>query len=174
VGIQKMVSAKTSGVMFTLDPTNGDLSKVVIEGSWGFGETVVGGYVNPDKFIVDKVTKEINERTISQKHIQCVYDSGKDEVVHIDVDEEMQLERCLIDDEVQELVRIAKIIEDHYGSPQDIEWSIDKDIPFPENLFIVQSRPETVWSQKKSMPILGGKNSYQILMERGLKRIKMG
>ncbi|MDP6229298.1 MAG: PEP/pyruvate-binding domain-containing protein, partial [Candidatus Marinimicrobia bacterium] len=108
-----------------------------------------------------------------QKHIQCVYDSGKDEVVHIDVDEEMQLERCLIDDEVQELVRIAKIIEDHYGSPQDIEWSIDKDIPFPENLFIVQSRPETVWSQKKSMPILGGKNSYQILMERGLKRIKM-
>jgi len=173
VGIQKMVSAKTSGVMFTLDPTNGDLSKIVIEGSWGFGETVVGGYVNPDKFIVDKVTKEINERTISQKHIQCVYDSGKDEVVHIDVDEEMQLERCLIDDEVQELVRIAKIIEDHYGSPQDIEWSIDKDIPFPENLFIVQSRPETVWSQKKSMPILGGKNSYQILMERGLKRIKM-
>jgi pyruvate,water dikinase len=62
VGIQKMVSAKTSGVMFTLDPTNGDPSKVVIEGSWGFGETVVGGYVNPDKFVVDKITKEINER----------------------------------------------------------------------------------------------------------------
>jgi pyruvate,water dikinase len=102
-----------------------------------------------------------------------VYDSGKDEVVHIDVDEEMQLERCLIDDEVQELVRIAKIIEDHYGNPQDIEWSIDKDNPFPENLFIVQSRPETVWSQKKSMPILGGKSSYQIMMDRGSKRIKI-
>tara|TARA_Y100000294_G_scaffold153927_1_gene153203 strand:- start:170 stop:1240 length:1071 start_codon:yes stop_codon:yes gene_type:complete len=173
VGIQKMVSAKTSGVMFTLDPTNGDPSKVVIEGSWGFGESVVGGYVNPDKFVVDKITKEINERTISQKHIECVYDSEKDEVVHMDVDEEMQLERCLIDDEVQELVRIARIIEDHYGGPQDIEWSIDKDIPFPENLFIVQSRPETVWSQKKSMPILGGKNSYQILMERGMKRMKV-
>jgi len=173
VGIQKMVSAKTSGVMFTLDPTNGDPSKVVIEGSWGFGESVVGGYVNPDKFVVDKITKEINERTISQKHIECVYDSEKDEVVHMDVDEEMQLERCLIDDEVQELVRIARIIEDHYGSPQDIEWSIDKDIPFPENLFIVQSRPETVWSQKKSMPILGGKNSCQILMERGMKRMKV-
>jgi pyruvate,water dikinase len=173
VGIQKMVSAKTSGVMFTLDPTNGDPSKVVIEGSWGFGESVVGGYVNPDKFVVDKITKEINERTISQKHIECVYDSEKDEVVHMDVDEEMQLERCLIDDEVQELVRIARIIEDHYGGPQDIEWSIDKDISFPENLFIVQSRPETVWSQKKSMPILGGKNSYQILMERGMKRMKV-
>ena len=170
VGIQKMVSAKTSGVMFTLDPTNGDPSKVVIEGSWGFGETVVGGYVNPDKFIVDKITKEINERKISQKHIECVYDPEKDEVVHMDVDEEMQLERCLMDDEIQELVRIARIIENHYGSPQDIEWSIDKDIPFPENLFIVQSRSETVWSQKQQTPVMGGKSGYEILLDRGPKK----
>jgi len=173
VGIQKMVSAKTSGVLFTLDPTNGDPSKVVIEGSWGFGETVVGGYVNPDKFIVDKITKEINERKISQKHIECVYDPEKDEVVHMDVDEEMQLERCLMDDEIQELVRIARIIENHYGSPQDIEWSIDKDIPFPENLFIVQSRSETVWSQKQQTPVMGGKSGYEILLDRGHKKIKL-
>jgi pyruvate,water dikinase len=173
VGIQKMVSAKTSGVMFTLDPTNGDPSKVVIEGSWGFGETVVGGYVNPDKFIVDKITKEINERKISQKHIECVYDPEKDEVVHMDVDEEMQLERCLMDDEIQELVRIARIIENHYGSPQDIEWSIDKDIPFPENLFIVQSRSETVWSQEQQTPVMGGKSGYEILLDRGQKKINL-
>jgi pyruvate,water dikinase len=173
VGIQKMVSAKTSGVMFTLDPTNGDPSKVVIEGSWGFGETVVGGYVNPDKFVVDKITKEINERKISQKHIECVYDPEKDEVVHMDVDEEMQLERCLMDDEIQELVRIARIIENHYGSPQDIEWSIDKDIPFPENLFIVQSRSETVWSQEQQTPVMGGKSGYEIMLERGHKKVKL-
>jgi len=173
VGIQKMVSSKTSGVMFTLNPTDGDPSKVVIEGSWGFGETVVGGYVNPDKFVVDKVTKEINERKISQKHIECVYDPGSDEVIQTDVEDEMQLERCLSDEEVKELVRVAGVIEKHYGCPQDIEWSIDKDLPFPDNVFIVQSRPETVWSQKKKKPILGGKSSYQIMVERGLKRIKI-
>ncbi len=173
VGIQKMVSSKTSGVMFTLDPTNGDPSKIVIEGSWGFGETVVGGYVNPDKFVVDKITKEINERKISHKHIECVYDPAKDKVVHTDVEGDMQLERCLDDDEVRELVRIARIIENHYGSPQDIEWTIDKDFSFPENIFIVQSRPETVWSQKQRTPILGGKSSYQIMVDRGLKRIKI-
>ncbi|MFQ6678408.1 MAG: PEP/pyruvate-binding domain-containing protein [Fidelibacterota bacterium] len=173
VGIQKMVSSKTSGVMFTLNPSNGDPSKVVIEGSWGFGETVVGGYVNPDKFVVDKVTQEINERKISQKHIECVYDPDLDEVVQTDVKDELQLERCLRDEEIRELVRVAKIIEKHYGYPQDIEWSIDKDLSFPENVFIVQSRPETVWSQKKKKPILGGKSSYQIMIDRGLKRIKI-
>jgi len=62
VGIQKMVHSRTSGVMFTLNPLTGDPSKVVIEGSWGFGETVVSGDVNPDKFVVDKVTGEINEK----------------------------------------------------------------------------------------------------------------
>ena len=65
VGIQKMVNSRAAGVMFTLNPTDGDISKVVIEGSWGLGETVVSGSVNPDKFVVDKVMGEINERTIS-------------------------------------------------------------------------------------------------------------
>ena len=173
VGIQKMVSSKTSGVMFTIDPTNGDPSKVVIEGSWGFGETVVGGYVNPDKFVVDKITKEINQRKISQKHIECVYDQDKGCIVHKDVDEEMQEERCLNDDEIKELVSIARTIERHYGCPQDIEWTIDKEASFPDNIFIVQSRPETVWSQKQGKPLLGGKSGYDIMMERGLKTIKM-
>lgn len=173
VGIQKMVCSKTSGVMFTIDPTNGDPSKVVIEGSWGFGETVVGGYVNPDKFIIDKITKEINQRKISQKHIECVYDQDKDRIVHKDIDGDMQAERCLNDDEIKELVSIARTIELHCGRPQDIEWTIDKEISFPDNIFIVQSRPETVWSQKKGESVLGGKNSYDIMMERGLKTIKM-
>jgi pyruvate,water dikinase len=91
----------------------------------------------------------------------------------MDVDEEMQLERCLMDDEIQELVRIARIIENHYGSPQDIEWSIDKDIPFPENLFIVQSRSETVWSQEQQTPVMGGKSGYEIMLERGHKKVKL-
>ena len=173
VGVQKMVNSRTAGVIFTLNPTNGDLSKVVIEGSWGLGETVVSGSVNPDKFVVDKVVMEINERTISTKHIECVYDSDKEEVVHADVEPDMQCKCCLDDQEIKELVRIAKIIEEHYGCPQDIEWVIDKGLAFPENIFIVQSRPETVWSQRKKEPVIGKKSGYELLMERAMKRIKI-
>jgi pyruvate,water dikinase len=173
VGVQKMVNSKAAGVMFTINPTNGDVSKVVIEGSWGLGETVVSGSVNPDKFVVDKVMLEINERTISTKHIECVYDLEKGEVVDADVDDDMQCTCCLADDEIKALVSAAKNIENHYGRPMDIEWAIDKDIPFPENMFIVQARPETVWSQRKTESVIGAKTGRQLLMEQAMKRIKI-
>jgi len=173
VGVQKMVNSKAAGVLFTLNPINGDISKVVIEGSWGLGETVVSGSVNPDKFTVDKVVFEINERTISTKHIECFYDPKRDEVVHADVLPERQCVCCLEDMEIKELVATAKTIESHYGCPQDIEWAIDKDLPFPKNMFIVQSRPETVWSQRKKEPIIGKKSGYQLLMEKAMSRITL-
>lgn len=173
VGVQRMVNSRAAGVIFTLNPTNGDLSKVVIEGSWGLGETVVSGSVNPDKFVVDKVVMEINERTISTKHIECVYDCDKGEVIHADVEPDMQCRCCLDDREIKALVKMAKTIETHYGCPQDIEWAIDKDLPFPENMFIVQSRPETVWSQRKKEPIIGKKSGYELLMERALTSIRV-
>ena len=173
VGIQKMVNAKAAGVMFTLNPTDGDISKVVLEGSWGLGETVVSGSVNPDKFVVDKVMMEINERSISTKHIECVYDVDKGEVVNAAVDDAMQCECCMEDREVKALVKLAKEIEAHYGRAMDIEWAIDKDFSFPENMFIVQARPETVWSQRKTEPKIGGKTGRQLLMEQAMKRIKI-
>ena len=173
VGVQKMVNSKAAGVMFTINPTDGDISKVVIEGSWGLGETVVSGSVNPDKFVVDKVMLEINERTISTKHIECVYDPEKGETVDADVADERQCTCCLADDEIKALVRAAKDIENHYGRPMDIEWAIDKDIPFPKNMFIVQARPETVWSQRSDKSVIGGKTGRQLLMEQAMKRIKI-
>ncbi len=173
VGIQKMVNSKAAGVMFTLNPTDGDLSKVVIEGSWGLGETVVSGSVNPDKFVVDKVVMETSDKTISTKHIECVYDPAAGKVVDADVDDEMQCKCCLEDQEVKALVSMAKVIEKHYNRPMDIEWAIDKDLDFPENIFIVQARPETVWSQRESQSVIGGKSGYQLLMEQAMKRIKI-
>ncbi|MGD2098846.1 MAG: PEP/pyruvate-binding domain-containing protein [Desulfobacterales bacterium] len=173
VGIQKMVNSRAAGVMFTLNPTDGDISKVVIEGSWGLGETVVSGSVNPDKFVVDKVMQEINERTISTKHIECVYDIEKGETIDADVADDMQCTCCLADDEIKALVSTAKNIEKHYGRPMDIEWAIDKDFPFPENIFIVQARPETVWSQRKTESVIGAKSGRQLLMEQAMKRIKI-
>ena len=173
VGIQKMVNSKAAGVMFTLNPTDGDVSKVVIEGSWGLGETVVSGSVNPDKFVVDKVMLEINERTISTKHIECVYDLEQGKVIDADVAEDIQCTCCLADDEIKALVRAAKNIENHYGRPMDIEWAIDKDLSFPENVFIVQARPETVWSQRKTESVIAGKSGLQLLKEQAMKRIKL-
>jgi pyruvate,water dikinase len=173
VGIQKMVNSRAAGVMFTLNPTDGDLSKVVIEGSWGLGESVVSGSVNPDKFVVDKVVMETSDKTISTKHIACVYDPEAGEVVDADVDDDMQCKCCLEDMEVKALVRMGKLIEKHYKRPMDIEWAIDKDLEFPENIFIVQARPETVWSQRKTQSVIGGKSGYQLLMEQAMKRIKI-
>lgn len=173
VGVQHMVNAKAAGVMFTLNPTNGDPSKVVIEGSWGLGETVVSGSVNPDKFVVDKIVMETTEKTVSTKHIECVFDLEKGAVVNADVDSEMQCTCCLEDREVKELTRLANQIEKHYGQPMDIEWAIDKDIDFPQNMFIVQARPETVWSRRKPKSVIGNKSGYQLLMEQAMKRIRI-
>jgi pyruvate,water dikinase len=173
VGVQKMVNSKVAGVMFTLNPTDGDLSKVVVEGNWGLGESVVSGSVNPDKFVVDKVVMETSDKTISTKHIECVYDPQAGKVVDADVDDEMQCKCCLEDQEIKALVSMAKVIERHYNRPMDIEWAIDKDLDFPENIFIVQARPETVWSQRKSKSVIGGKSGYQLLMEQAMKRIKI-
>jgi len=173
VGVQKMVNSRSAGVMFTLNPTNGDPSKVVIEGNWGLGETVVSGSVNPDKFVVDKVVLETSEKTLSAKHIKCVYDPERGETREVDVEEDLQTRCCMEDREIKELVKIAKTIEAHYGCPMDIEWAIDEDFSFPENIFIVQARPETVWSQRKREPLLGKKSGYQLLMDQAMKRIKI-
>ncbi|HBF42056.1 MAG TPA: phenylphosphate synthase subunit beta [Desulfobacteraceae bacterium] len=173
VGVQKMVNSRTAGVVFTINPTDGDPSKVVIEGSWGLGETVVSGSVNPDKFVVDKVIMETSEKTISAKHIECIFDPEKGDVVNADIAPDRQKQCCLEDKEVKELVKIAIGIEKHYGRAMDIEWAIDNDFSFPESVFIVQARPETVWSRRKKESVIGKKSSYQLLMEQAMKRIKI-
>jgi pyruvate,water dikinase len=172
VGVQKIVDARAAGVMFTLNPTNGDPSKVVIEGNWGLGETVVSGICNPDKFVVDKVTKEI-DRKVSLKECECIYDPVRRGVIHADTPPDRREIPCIEDQEILELARYAKRVEEYYGCPQDIEWAIDKQKPFPLNIFMVQSRPETIWSQQKREPVLGKKSAYELLMEKALSRVKV-
>jgi len=172
--VQKMVNSRSAGVIFTLNPLNGDPSRIVIEGSWGLGESVVSGAVTPDKVVVDKFVLEINERTISKKNIECIYNPEKGKVVHAEVAPDLQNKPCLDDREIKELVRLAMCIEEHYGCPQDIEWAIDRNFPFPDNIFILQSRAESVWSQKKKEPVLGKKSGYELLMEKALTRTKTG
>ncbi|MEM4549021.1 MAG: PEP/pyruvate-binding domain-containing protein, partial [Nitrososphaerota archaeon] len=147
VVVQKMVNAKASGVMFTLHPVTGDTSKILIEANWGLGESVVSGEATPDVYVVDKKTLKIIEKKVARKTIEVVY-SPKGGTEKREVPLSKQNVPCLTDEEIYRLAELAIRIEEHYGAPQDIEWSIDMDVPFPYNVFIVQSRPETVWSQK--------------------------
>ncbi|UCB60040.1 MAG: phosphoenolpyruvate synthase [Candidatus Bathyarchaeota archaeon] len=149
VGVQKMVDARSAGVMFTINPVTGEPSQIIIEGIWGLGEAVVSGAETPDHFVVDKETNEIIGRKIVRKTVEYLRNpkSGKTERVKVELDR--QEKPCLEDDELHKLVELGKKIHKHYGKPQDVEWAIDRDLKFPESVFIVQSRPETVWSVKE-------------------------
>ena len=154
-GVQQMVRSDlaASGVMFTLDTESGFRDVVFITASYGLGETVVQGAVNPDEFYVYKPAllqgrKGILRRNLGSKHLQMVYaeGAGKDgrSVLTRAVDEARSQRFCLSDDDVEELARQAIEIESHYGRPMDIEWAKDgKDGEF----YIVQARPETVQSR---------------------------
>lgn len=146
VGVQKMVNSKAAGVMFTLNPVTGDRNVITIEGAWGVGESIVQGHVDPDRFLVEKGTLKILEKNISQKKLMTI--KGKSEEgfsKEVEVPPELQNKPCLTDEQVIELAKYAELIEKHYGRPMDIEWALDSDT---NKLYIVQARPETVWSAR--------------------------
>jgi pyruvate,water dikinase len=150
VGVQKMVNARAAGVVMSIDPVNGDRTKIVIDASWGLGELVVSGVVTPDNFTVEKVLLEIIDRKISDKHVELVGDAARGEAVELEVPEDRRRKQCLSDAEVIAVAALAKRLEKQNKCPQDVEWAIDADLPEGENLLALQSRPETIWSQKKA------------------------
>lgn len=164
IGVQKMANSFTAGVMFTIHPANGDRSVIVIDSNYGFGESVVSGEVTPDNFVVNKITMDIIERTISQKEIYYTVDQKTQVSRPIEVPLERQKVQSLMDDEITELAKMGKLIEKHYGRPMDIEWAVDKDLPFGGNVFILQARPETVWSQKQQPVAKAGVSAMDYIL----------
>jgi pyruvate,water dikinase len=169
VTVQKMVNSRAAGVMFTLHPVTGDEKVAVIEGSWGLGESVVGGKVTPDEWVVDKESMKIVEEKINKKTFMITFDPEKGKNVHLRWDEKLGKwvaeegetaaplakiahpdKPALTKEEVLKLAELAKLIQKHYGRHMDIEWAVDSDLPFPSNVFITQARPETFWSVKKA------------------------
>jgi pyruvate,water dikinase len=158
-GVQRMVRSDlaAAGVMFTMDTESGFDDVVFITSSYGLGETVVQGAVNPDEFYVHKPmlragNKAIVRRSLGSKLIQMNFASeaqrlASGKLVHTtDVPAEMRNRYSLTDDEVSELAQYALLIEAHYGRPMDIEWGKDG---MDGKLYILQARPETVKSQMK-------------------------
>lgn len=156
VGIQPMIRSDkgVSGVMFTLDTESGFDQVVLITASYGLGEGIVQGKVNPDEFCVSKpllAAKKfaVLKRSLGGKAVKMVYADAKNpraSIKTVDVREADQMQYCLNDEEVQELARQAVQIEKHYGKPMDIEWAKDG---LTGELYILQARPETVKSQQQ-------------------------
>ncbi len=172
--VQKMVNSRSSGVAFTIHPVTGEEDKVVIEAIWGLGEYIVGGKVTPDRFVLSKSTLEILEKRISEKRKALFYDPRSSSNVEIEIpasDEDVRKlalkypeiaelitkhgirvdKQALSDEEVKQLAKLALNVESYFAKPMDIEWAIDADIPSPNNIFLVQARPETVWSKRKAV-----------------------
>lgn len=150
VVIQKMVNSRSSGVMFTLNPANGDRNFIVIESSWGLGEAVVGGMVTPDEVVISKHDLKIVDRRISKKNLKIIYDPHLKANREVEIQGKESESPSITDEEAIELAKLAVKIEKHYEVPMDIEWAIDGDLTFPDNVFIVQARPETFWVSKQS------------------------
>ncbi|MDQ2054579.1 PEP/pyruvate-binding domain-containing protein [Halobellus sp. H-GB7] len=168
VGIQKMVEARTSGVMFTLNPANGDQSKVRIEANWGLGEAVVSGTVTPDSFLVDKPVYKIVDRNVKQKDVMTVpTDAGTEEV---EIDDDKRDVPSVTADEIVKLTDLAKAIERHYDEPQDIEWAIEEDGD-DKRFYILQSRPETTWNEGDEASANATSTSSSSTAERILDRL---
>ena len=154
-GIQRMVRSDlaSSGVMFTVDTESGFDKVVFITGSYGLGETVVQGAVNPDEFYVYKPALEAGKRAILMKNlgskaIKMVYaqeEHPEHAIQTVDVEPAERARFCIDDADITELARMALIIEKHYGRPMDIEWAKDG---LDQQLYIVQARPETVVSRE--------------------------
>ncbi len=156
VGVQKMVRSDKagSGVMFSIDTESGFPDVVLIDAVWGLGENVVQGTVNPDGYRVFKPllqnrdTSPIIEKRLGEKEKTMVYAKGGSATVKNKNTPRRKREQfVLTDEEIVQLARWACVIEDHYGTPMDMEWAKDGD---SGELYIVQARPETVQSQKQS------------------------
>lgn len=146
VGIVKMVNAKSAGIGFTVDPVTADDSKVIVEANWGLGEGVVSGIESVDRFIIEKETHTITEKSIGKKVKRVVMkDKGAE---WEDTPNELQSTSCLNDNEIIAVVNLAEKLENLMGVAQDIEWAFDADFSFPDNLFLLQNRPAKVVAKK--------------------------
>ena len=175
IAVQKMVrsDAASSGVIFSIDTESGFKDAVFITGSWGLGENVVLGVVNPDEYYVFKPTlkqgkQPIVGKRVGSKELKMIYNSDANDgktVKNIDTTPEERGKYILDDDEIIQLAKWACIIEDHYQKPMDIEWAKDGDgvNVGTGKLYIVQARPETVHSQNSSKRVL---KTY-VLKEKG-------
>jgi len=146
VPVQKMVQSEKSGIMFTVDPVSNDRGKIVIEAGWGLGEAIVSGAVTPDRYVILKKELKIEKKEINQQEWKIAKVAGVDK--HVAIPKNEQKVQKLSDEEIKKLAEFGIKIDDHYQSPQDVEWAIEG-----KNIYFVQSRPVTT--------LMGGKSEIR-------------
>ncbi|MEM5793563.1 MAG: phosphoenolpyruvate synthase [Candidatus Aenigmatarchaeota archaeon] len=134
--VQKQIDSEKAGVAVTIDPTSSDRGKIIIEGSWGQGEAIVRGKVNPDKYFLDKRTGDIIKKKIVRKKEMSVLDKTKGGIINKRVPEKLQKKQCLDEGEIDQIYKISIKLENYYKSPQEFEWSFEDD-----KLYLLQTRP---------------------------------
>ncbi len=166
VVVQEMVQSATAGVLFTADPVTGTRHHSVIDASPGLGEAVVSGAVNPDRFVVDNTTGTVLERRLGDKRvlIRAAVGGGVERVEQ----EHGEVRASLTDAQIAELTRLGQRVQDHYGSPQDIEWALDE----AGRLWLTQARPiTTLFPLPDRAGAGGGTRAYMCLsLAQGLTR----
>ena len=141
VGVQRMINPESAGVMFTLNPLNGDREVVYLEGVWGAGESLVRGHVSPDSFVVRKSDLSVLKRSTASKNVMTAMGQNEGEFsVEIPVPQSLRDAPSLTTEQVLELARHALRVEEHYTKPMDVEWVVEKNTG---KIFLVQARPVT-------------------------------
>lgn len=149
VAVQLMAAADVAGVTFTVSPRTGDRSVIAINASYGLGQAVVSGEVTPDEFWLNKLGPSITTTRIADKAHEYVPAQDGHGVVLRDVEEARRQAPCLSEGEILQLAEIGMRVEKHYGTPQDIEWALERGADGTAHVMLLQSRPETQWKKRK-------------------------
>jgi len=153
VGVLELVDARSAGVAFTLDPVTGDRGVCVVEGNWGFGESVVSGQVTPDHWTVDRASGRVLTARTGAKLTWAAVNPADGRVVLSPLPDDLTGRACLSEEEVRYICERATAIEAAAGGmPQDVEWAVARDLPFPDSVFFLQHRPETTWTGGPAAP----------------------
>jgi pyruvate,water dikinase len=148
--VQRMVNAHCAGVMSTRNRATGDRNLISIEGTWGMGSAISSGEVTPDRFLVSKVTGEIVQRNVAEKVTQHLPDTIAGGVRREPVPDELRSVSCLTDAQIIELAQVARKVERHYGSAQEIEWAI---VEGERGVYLLQSRAEAAETTRDVRPV---------------------
>jgi pyruvate, water dikinase len=147
VGVLELVDARSAGVAFTIDPVTGDRGVCVVEGNWGFGESVVSGHVTPDHWTVDRASWRVLTARVGAKLTWATYSQDSGRVVLSPLHDDLTGKASLTEEEVRYICERAAAIEAAAGGvPQDVEWAVARDLPFPDSVYFLQHRPETTWN----------------------------
>jgi pyruvate,water dikinase len=162
VVVQQMVDSEKAGVVFTTNPMSGDKNQLIIEAGWGLGEGVVSGTVTPDHYVMDKEKLKLIEKEIGEKDMMFTKDKKTGRTVKVKLKGKKRTAQVLNESEMKEVTKISMDIENHYGSPQDIEWAIVKD-----KVFMTQSRPITTFygEEKGTGAAKASKENQEILIK---------